>query len=376
MDGEVKKIDEEKKEKKITKGKIIVLSVSLTVCSALGMVAGWFVGSYFHLSEDINGSFEKDETSFNNMKTFLSGENKTTDDISTIDFTDSKILEKIDVGDIVGYSFYNFAYIEDHCSYVGFNKAVSTAVGVKNVQDVVSQYYKKDGYMTKENICKSSTGLVAYGERTFNYDSTQDVILKPKIYNSQKYDYYRDKTNVEFDEANKTCKSIYGKKVNSMSKPETYINILSSVPEFPFGYNITKDGVDHNSTLTSKDYNGNDMVFDNSIKLVDGNYVVNIKLNSLATSGLVNYMYTSTRDQSDLAKMKKPPTYNSIGCKVTLSKDLKVLDIYAIEDYAVYSNLATAATIGYNHIVFNYEEKAIPKLNESVINYGIAEAGL
>ncbi len=370
------KTEEKKKEKKITKGKIIALSISVTVCSALGMVSGWFVGSYFHLAENINGSFEKDETSFNNMNAFLAGENKTTNDISTIDFTDSNVLSKIDVGDIVGYSFYSFAYLEEHCSYVGFNRAVSTAVGVKNTQDVVSQYYKNDGYMTRENICKSSTGLVAYGERTFNYDSTKDIILKPQIYNSQKYDYYRDKTNVVFDETNKTCKSTYGKKVSSMSNPENYIKVLSSVPEFPFGYNITKEGVDHNSTLTMTDSKGNEVVFDNSIKLVDGNYVASLKLNSVATAGLVNYMYTSTRDQSDLAKMKKAPTYNSIGCKVTLSKDLRVLDIFAIEDYLVYSNLANAATIGYNHIVYNYEEKAIPKFNESVINYGIAEATL
>jgi len=220
------KTEEKKKEKKITKGKIIALSISVTVCSALGMVCGWFVGSYFHLAENINGSFEKDETSFNNMNAFLAGENKTTNDISTIDFTDSNVLSKIDVGDIVGYSFYSFAYLEEHCSYVGFNRAVSTAVGVKNTQDVVSQYYKNDGYMTRENICKSSTGLVAYGERTFNYDSTKDTILKPQIYNSQKYDYYRDKTNVVFDEVNKTCKSTYGKKVSSMSNPENYIKVL------------------------------------------------------------------------------------------------------------------------------------------------------
>lgn len=379
MEDEVKEVveteEKPKNKRKISKS-CIVLCVNVLACGIVGSVAGWFVGSYFKKGPDAQGSFEKDLTSFNNMTEYLTSENKTVDDFSSIDFSSSSVTSKISVGDIVGYSMYSFAYIENTCSYVGFNKAVSTAVGVQNIQDVVSEYYKKDGYMTKENVCKSSTGFVSYGERTFNYDSTKKVSSGTKIYNGSKYDYYRDKSNVVFDETNKTCKATYDKKVKSLSNPEKYINMLSCIPEFPFGYTINCNSIETNEVLETKDYKGNDMVFDNSIKLVDNKYIVNLNLNSVATAGLIQYMYTSTRDQAQLASMKKAPTYNSLGCQVTLSKDLKILSIKAVENYMVYSNLADAATTGYNYITFSYEEKAIPELNESVINYGIAEANI
>ncbi len=376
MEEEVKENEQVNKPKKKVSKSLIVLCVSVVACGAIGSVVGWFVGSYFKKGPEAQGSFEKDLTAYNNFSGYLTSVNKTFDDISSIDFSSSSVTNSLSVGDIVGYSMYSFAYNENVCSYVGFNKAVSTAVGVQNVQDVVSEYYKKDGYMAKENICISSTGFVSYGERTFNYDSSKKISSTNKIYNGAKYDYYRDKTNVVFDRENKTCKATYDKKVKSLSKPENYINMLSSIPEFPFGYAVNCNTLENNEVLKTKDYQGNDMVFDNTIKVEDNKYIVNLNLNSVATASLIQYMYTSTRDQAKIATMKKAPSYNSLGCQITMSKDLKILSLKAIENYMVYSNLADAATTGYNYIAFSYEEKAIPELNESIISYGIAEANI
>ena len=330
---------------KFTK-RIVALSVSCSICAAFGGVFGWFIGSYFKPAEVFIGTYEQDLTAYNNFKQFLDEQNVKEDELEKIDFSSNLILDKISIGDIAGYAQYKYCNMNDYTSYIACSKAVSGSI---NNQTVISEYIQNGPLRSRENVCTSSSGLVAFGEIAYNFDSTNTISKSTTPYVG-KYDYYRCPSKVTFDEANYTCKADYDQGKYTWSA-EKMIERVSFVPEFPFGYNINNKSIKEGSWDT-KDYKKRNVSFNNRVEVVDGNYVFYLNLNSIATETLALYSANSTRDQNDLAAMEKPPEYKNCGVMLTTTKDLKIINLKSCEDYKVYTKLATAGTLGYCNIVY------------------------
>ena len=183
------------------------------------------------------------------------------------------ILDKISIGDIAGYAQYKYCNMNEYTSYVACSKAVSGSI---NNQTVISEYIQNGPLRSRENVCTSSSGLVAFGEIAYNFDSTNTISKSTTPYVG-KYDYYRCPSKVTFDEANYTCKADYDQGKYTWSA-EKMIERVSFVPEFPFGYNINNKSIKEGSWDT-KDYKKRNVSFNNRVEVVDGNYVFYLNLN-------------------------------------------------------------------------------------------------
>ncbi len=350
--------------------RIIALAVACPICAGLGGVVGWFVGSYYKPAEVFIGTYEQDLTAYNNFKQFLNDNNYKEDELESIDFSSSEILNKISIGDIAGYAQYKYCNMNEYTSYVACSKAVS---GSLNNQTVISEYIQNGKLRSRENVCTSSSGLVAFGEIAYNFDSTKPITSSTQAYVGR-YDYYRCPSKVSFDEENYVCSAEYDQGKRTWSA-ERMIQTVSFVPEFPFGYNINNETL-KDATRNTKDYKKRDVSFNNTVDIVDGNYVFYLNLNTKATETLALYSANSTRDQNDLAAMEKPPEYKNCGVMLTTTKDLKIVNLKSCEDYKVYTKLAAAGTLGYCNVAFSYEKKELHSVNTTTINYFLAEEGL
>lgn len=350
------------------KGKIIALSISLPLCAIIGSVVGWFLGSYYKPSEVIKGTYVEDNIAFDNFKAYLEKSGKTEDDITSIDFSSSEVLKELSIGDIAGYSIYKYSYLTENTSYIAYNKALTGSI---NDQTVITQFIKNGDLRSKESVCTSSSGLFNFGEKAFNFNSKNEDYTKNTTPYDSKYDYYRAKSDVTFDFDAKECYATYTKR-NVWSR-EKLVEILSGVPESPIGYKLSVNTLNENS-WTTKGFKGEEVVLDNTVKKVDGNYEFRLNLNEEAYEVLANVSSTTTRDQNELAAMSKPPEYNNCGVVLTTTKDLLPIGLKGYEDYIAFTKLANAQTLGYSSFDFNYEYTPISHVNENKINYFKAES--
>ncbi|MCB9499084.1 MAG: hypothetical protein H6689_00875 [Erysipelotrichaceae bacterium] len=363
----------------MNKKSIAVLSTSVVLCSAVGAVLGWFIGGYFKPSLQVIGSYEIDRNGSNAFEQFLAKNDVKVENISSIDFSSSSMTEKISPADLAGHAIYEFTYETDVRSSLAISNVKSSTAGIDNVQITYSSSFKKDSLVMRENISKA--GFVAFAERTYNFNSTTILTDLTKKYDSA-YDYYRITGGSNINDSGANIYANYDKKptyeeVNSARFVETF----STIPDAVVSYQINKDCVT-DSPVTLKNADGNDVVYDNAILInKDGNYEVKLSLNQKAIESYAKYITTTTVDaSSNVAKMGALPTFNNIGVILTMTRDLKLIQMTSTEDYVVHTSLNLhVPSIAYNTIYFSYlmntEGNSIPLVGTNV-DYSTLRSGV
>jgi len=345
-------------KKKLT----IILCSCLIPSAVVGSVLGWFLGNYFKPGISVSGSITIDDTGYKNISNFINE----VGDISTYDLTSKSDLN---LSDVIAYAFYDFAYIENNCSYVGFSFANTPGL---NTQKVSSRFIKKKSLYFKESVALSSTGFVKFGEAMANYDLNQEIMSLATPLNGA-FSYIKEYKNITLE--NGSSKVKYDGKVKKYSE-EKFIEKFSCMPTYPFNYVLSSDSINSES-LTVSNYFGEEINFDNSIKLDGNSYDIYVNLNVNTIDSNRNYMITTTSGQNALAEMSALPEFYSIGMNIKLTRDLKLVEMSTIEYYKVFTKLANTDTYGYNKIVFSYDSNvSIPTLNNDGFTFSELEKSI
>lgn len=354
----------------MNKKSIMILSASVILCSGIGAVLGWFIGGYFKPSLQVIGSYEIDKIGSNAFEQFLSENGYTIENVASIDFSSPSTAEKLSPADLAGHAIYNFTFETNVRSSLAISTVKSSTAGIDNVQITYSSSFKKDSLVMRENISKA--GFVAFAERTYNFDSSTILTDLTNKYDSA-YDYYRITGGTNIDDSSANISAKYDKKptyeeVNSARFVETF----STIPDAVVSYQINKDCI-ADSSVTLKNADGIDVVYDNSISInKDGNYEVKLSLNQKAIESYAKYITTTTADaSSNVAKMGGLPTFKNVGLILTMTKDLKLIQMVSTEDYIVNTSLNLhVPSIAQNTIYFSYllntENNSIPLVGTNV----------
>jgi len=346
------------------KSETIILSCVCVVCGAVGGGLGWFCGSFFKPHVVSVGSFDKktlDDT-WAKYEEYAKKNGFDAADPSNYDFSSDK---DIPLGDIIGSVIYNFAYNTKTCHYIGYSNAYSKFASFENIQDTYSSYYRKDGKMFKESVSKST--YVSLGERTYNFDESKTI--GSTVFEDLSYYYFRV-TNDKYVKISATDVTVdYGKVDKSILTNEEYIQQFSSILDFPFNYVVNNENVKEiESPLQIDDGKGNKSTFENKlIKNNEGNYEATLVLGGSAYESYRTYIQSTTIDAGfALAVMSEPPEFVDCGIKVIFDKSFKVLEIRSSDYYNVISATGKVPTYCTNTILYSYDDKNIPGINETI----------
>lgn len=368
-----------------SKGLILVSSLIVTT-SALGGVSGWFLGSMFKpVPQQVNKTYYDEPVVFSNNIEVVSKLLKSAniDDISKINEVDViSILgvNNLSVGDIIEVSQL-LTYKNDYVKVISNNFASSNAMGIVNAQETNSTWVKKDGFYFKENVSYSKNA--SFGERSYNYSNTSEVspLIKPYVNN---IDYFRlagnsSANNVDFSKSNKSTYLINSTETDlddEGKQIKSYSSVFGLSLFKPFNYdfsenNLAKDSnVDYISAKLKNSKTNETIEYNTSITKSSDGYEITFLMDVDALENYASYIYTTTRDASPIAKMKKKPEFKNAGVKLIVNKDLTIKQMHVDENYDVISNLVgNVPTICSSDLTFSYiEDSDIPSIEET-INY-------
>lgn len=366
----------------IKKVGLISASVLIVVTSALGGVCGWFLGGMFKKTPTINNDVYHDEmvnysNNIDGVKAVLSATNKT--DISELASVDlSSYVEEgfLKLGD-VAQAVQNYVYSHNQVVMKSSNYAESTVLGVTNKQTTNTTWIKYKNLYFKENVSYSSNA--SFGERTYNYSNELMLSLASNYENN--VDYYRISgnkaaSNVDYTEASKT--SYYINTTEDMVdddgnaiKSYTTTFGLSLFKCFNYDFSDTtflKDGNAYGNSTLKNSKTGESYEYEPTITRGEEGYEITFAINGEYLTNYASYILTTTRDASNLAKMKAKPTFNKIGVKLVTDFTLNLLSMHVDEDYDVVSNIAgNVPTSCSSDLTFSYDDvSSIPTIKEKI----------
>ena len=369
-----------------SKGLIIVSALIITT-SALGGVSGWFLGTMFKpVPEQQNKVYFDEPVVFSNniesVKKILDGAK--INDISKINEVDVTLLigvNGITIGDIAEVSQL-LLYKNENAKMISNNFATSNAMGIVNDQETNSTWIKKDDFYFKENVSYSRNA--SFGERSYNFNN--EAIISPLINPFDNYiEYFRvigntNCTNVSFLESAKSSYLVNSTE-NDLDSEGNQIKSYSSTFGLslykPFNYDFSEDNLLKNDngeyvSCTLKNSKTNDEFnYMTSITSTENGYEINLVMDVKALENYASYIYTTTRDASQIAKMKKKPEFKNAGVKLVVDKNLLIQSMHIDEDYDVISNLVgNVPTICSSDLVFEYENTTIPSIKETITYEG------
>lgn len=365
-----------------TKGFIAVTSL-IVITSALGGVAGWFLGNMYKVIGPVtNNVYEDKEVIFS---TNLDAPKKL---LQAAGVSSMDELEKVDVSSLVGQNGLTIGDIAESAQLYMYSKsnivvksnnlAKSKVMGIENNQETNSTWIKKDKLYFKENVSYSSNA--SFGERTYNLKS--DVITPLTQPLDNQLIYYRvntnkQATNVDFSSAKFEN---YYVNVPEGEVDENGLNIKSYSTTFgtsiykPFNYdfseaNLKKDDAGKYVDETIKNSKlGEESLYKTSITSIENGYEIYLTIDQKAMENYASYIYTTTRDASQIAKMKEKPEFLSSGVKIVTNKKLEISSVHTDEFYNVISAIAGAVpTVCSSDLTITYEaDEKIPTFKEKI----------
>lgn len=364
MSEEIEPLKEEKNKKKFKNFlPAILMGVVVVITGAVGGVGGWFLGNYFKPSVKVVGGFTKDESVYNTYQEYLKSNGG---DITSIDLSNQNVLSP---ADIINVAFYNISYIEENATVVSYCEAVSKAAFVTNVQGTYSCSAKRGNLYLRE--AASSATYVSFAERTYNYDESKGKL--GSVYDD-KYDYYRviGSSNVNIHDTDVNLN--YDNATYTEYTVDEFSEDFSISPLYFTTYKIKAeteakdDSGNYISMSFSNSLTNSDVEFTTSIsKNGEGNYEVSLLLNEKAVEDSQKYYTTTTRDQSQIAKMKDVPTWHYSAFKFVLDSTLRFVSGSWMDSYDCITVAGAAPTIVSGIYEFDYENKdALPGLGTMV----------
>lgn len=365
--------------------KVVVVTCFAIFSSVAGGVLGWFLGGMFRqsgpLANDIytDGQIEYSKNLDIVKKVLKEANVESEDELENVDLVSLVDSKKVTLGDLVEYAEI-LVQKHEYVSIQGRNFAHSMSMGVVNNQDTYTTWIKNNDLFFKENISFSNNARFA--ERTYNFDSTKDAngIIPPKSLDNI-LEYYRSSENnkLEVD---------YTKTTDKTKKEKYYINspdenIKSYSTTFglslfnPFNYDakedtLLKENDEYASLSIVNSKTEEEYLYETFIKVHEAGYKIDFTISPSATTNYGAYIYTSTRDASNIAKMKDRPTFEKLGVQLITNKKLEILSFHSDEFYQVVSNLVgNVPTSCSSDLVYSYikEECKIPNYQEA-IDYG------
>lgn len=369
-----------------SKGLILVSSL-IVAASGLGGVSGWFLGTMFKpvpLQEN-KTYFDEPVVFSNNLDTvskFLKSAGiNDINNVNTIDVTLILGINDLKIGDIIEVSQL-LTYKNDYVKVISNNFSSSNAMGIVNAQETNSTWIKKEGFYFKENVSYSKNA--SFGERSYNFNNEAGISALIKPYDNY-IDYFRlagnsSASNVSFESSTKTTYLVNSTEEDvdeEGNRIKSYSSVFGLSLYKPFNYNFSENNL-------AKDVNGEYLTcslknsktketteYKTSINKLDDGYEITFLMDVDALENYASYIYTTTRDASQIAKMKKKPEFKNAGVKLIVDKNLYIKEMHVDEDYDVISNLVgNVPTICSSDLVFSYTESGkVPSIKET-ISYG------
>lgn len=364
---------------------LITTSSLIVITSALGALSGWFLGNMFkEIGPVENAVYNDGEVIYSNnldaVAKVLKASGKTNfNELNDVDITSLIGVNGLTVGD-VAEAAQLFMYSKDDICVTSNNLAYSKVMGVVNNQITNSTWIKKGNLYFKENV--STSQYAKFGERAYNFKGDAITPLTKPIDNL--VSYYRlntnkEPSNVDFSKAN--SKDYFVNVPKDANKEGEDIKSFSTT----YGTSLYKPfNYDYKETFLKKDGNGKyvgekinnsktnkDFFYETSIKKVETGYEIILNFNNEGLDNYASYIFTTTRDASNLAKMKEKPQFISTGVKITTDKNLLIQSVHSDEFYNVLSAITDKVpTVCSSDLIFDYSgTQKIPSIKEK-ISYG------
>lgn len=365
-----------------TKGFIAVTSL-IVITSALGGVAGWFLGNmYKEIGPVTNAVYQDQPVDFSNnldtIKKFMSAANiKDMSEVESIDVTSLVGKNGLTVGDIAETAQL-YIYSKENIVVKSNNLAKSKVMGIENNQVTNSTWIKRKDIYFKENVSFSSNAR--FGERTYN--SKSDMISPLTKPFENEVNYFRvntnpKATNVDFSKSalESYLINVPEGETNEDGTPKKSFSTTYGTTLFkPFNYDFKESNVKKDDSgkyveeKISNSKTGEEFTYKTEIKSVDEGYEITLAISDKAMENYSSYIYTTTRDASQIAKMKEKPKFVSTGVKILTDKKLQVQKVHTDEFYNVISAIAGAVpTTCSSDLTISYDSnEAIPSIKEKI----------
>ena len=367
-----------------TKGFIAVTSL-IVITSALGGVAGWFLGGMYKVIGPVtNNVYEDKEVIFSTnldapKKLLQAAGVSSMDELDKVDVSSLVGKNGLTVGDIAE-SAQLYMHSKSNIVVKSNNLAKSNVIGVENNQVTNSTWIKKDKLYFKENVSYSS--YASFGERTYNLKADAITPLSKPLDNQ--LNYYRINTNKQATNADFASSKFENYYVNvpEGEVDENGLDVKSYSTTFgisiykPFNYdfseaNIKKDDAGKYVDETIKNSKlGEESVYKTSITSIENGYEIYLTIDKKAMENYASYIYTTTRDASQMAKMKEKPEFISTGVKIVTNNKLEISSVHTDEFYNVISSIAIAEsvpTVCSSDLIITYEaDEKIPTFKEKI----------
>lgn len=363
-----------------TKGFIAVTSL-IVITSALGGVAGWFLGNMYKTVGPVtNKVYLDEEVVFSNnldapKKLLGAAGISSMEEIGSIDVASLVGKNGLTIGDIA-QSAQLYMYSKKNIVVNSNNLAKSKVMGIENNQTTNSTWIKRDKLYFKENVSYSSNA--SFGERTYNSKSDSITPLTQPLDNL--VNYYRVNTNKkpsDVDYTNASLENYYINvpegEVDSNGNPlKSFSTTYGATVYKPFNYefseaNLKKENEQYVEETVKNSKTGEEYNYKTSIKSIDDGYEIYLTMDQKAMENYASYIYTTTRDASNIAKMKEKPEFLAVGVKITTNKKLEISKVHTDEQYNVISNIAGAVpTTCSSDLTISYEERNIPSIKEKI----------
>lgn len=364
-----------------TKGFIAVTSL-IVITSALGGVAGWFLGNMYKVIPPVTNNVYNDTEIV-----FSTNKDAPKKLLQASGVSSMEELDKIDISSLVGKNGLTIGDIAESAQLYMYSKknivvksnnlAKSKVMGIENNQLTNSTWIKKDKLYFKENVSFSSNA--SFGERTYNCKSDSITPLTQPLDNS--LNYYRVNTNKQatnVDFINSKFESYYinvpeGEVDENGLDIKSYSTTYGTSIYKPFNYEFSESNLKKDNSGKYVDESiknsklGNESVYKTSIQSVENGYEIYLTIDQKAMENYSSYIYTTTRDASSIAKMKEKPEFLSAGVKIVTNKKLEINSVHTDEFYNVISSIAGAVpTVCSSDLTISYEEGKIPNIKEKI----------
>lgn len=349
----------------MNKGLSITLTVFFSlVCVGVGGYAGYFLaGRNITLTAQSDDVIRDDQLEkYNLVKDAISSKVSDYNDLSSFDAT-TLIGSDIKAYDIANYALYKIN--AEHTNVLSISYGSTITLSVEQI--IHGSYMKNDKKFYVESISYSSMAKPAM--RMYNYDAKDESSINnidlennlTSIYETESKQL-DGKVCADYEADNVT---INNKQDHMLSDDEVFAHYGKKITT-PLIYIISAD-----STLSTTNVGGTTFTTGFSKNAADSTYSLELALDPAKST--VDYriqMCSTTAMDKDSSGNPTKPIFSSVGLKLTLDKNLNIINIQSSEIYKV-KKMGWNDMTGNLQINFKYEEEAlsiqqIPSLSTSI----------